>query len=387
METNIWNQIKESLKAEYQKIIDNEVSNFQSIIERLIDSNLPIRDFFMKLNGKNYVNNEYYRDIMRHDLVISENKILKKSISCDSIILKIAQYYAETLEWKLKKSVYQYVAGIEMKSINKEYFNIGPNGIEGRWSFVTDKNETGSYDTKTIIASGPIVRAHYRYISNISGKVSIDNTQRAKALKAVLSEKPKIVFNSKEEKELSKRIKAAEGAVRSAKFTYDRVKKELESLSKESSELTKVQKEFAEEEKYFKKKQAELDEVKAIPIEIIRLELELKADKKRIKEIKDTLNSYSMKKLKDQDRVTYDIKANVLLDELNIFYNKYPDIKKRDVKAEIKELKNLIELRQTVIRYHKNKKDDDFKAIQFIREKEKEIAEYQTKLDQLTSRL
>src|SRR5258708_2087398 len=114
----ILKQIEDSFTEEAQSIIDSEKKRFADYIERIILCGLSVEEFFKRECGISYVNNEYFRDIEKFSMLVIDRKTnkLAKSSKCDFYIDYVINNYIEMLKWKLKSSVYHYLAGVEMES-------------------------------------------------------------------------------------------------------------------------------------------------------------------------------------------------------------------------------------------------------------------------------
>jgi hypothetical protein len=351
----IWKQIEETFTEEAQKIREQENFLYNDYISKVIESCLSVDNYFKRALGeKEYMNDEYYRDISTYKMLIqdknSEEFKLTKSPKCDFYIDQLITNYIERLKWKLQKSVYHYLAGIEMESINKNYFTRYPN-FSGSWSFVTTKGEKGGYETKTIIAEGIKIRAHYRYISHVFGKVDINQTLRAKHLKYLESIKPKAVYVLKEEKEYAKRLDAAERGVLQAKRNieyYEEEKRKAEAKKyTESNDYYEIQ--LERYKKSYEEAIRVLEIIMNTTVEDIAQELELKADKKRIKELKHELSW--MQNNNKLDRYTE--KIDLFANELNTLYIKRPEIKQKEIRTRINYIKREVEYIKNQLEYYK----------------------------------
>jgi len=392
---NIWNQIESSFNEEVSVIRLSETEKFQNIISNILKSGmLLVKDYFVSVYGDDYAKNEFYFDIIKYQMLTVENDILVKSLTCDSIISKIINFYIEMLKWKLEASVYNYLAGIELKQVEKIHFSKSVQGFNGEWHFITTTGEIGRYSTKTIIASGPIMRPHYRYISHIYGKVNLDSTKRVQLLNRLKLKKPKLIIQTRAEKELLTRINSCkskiiwiERDISNSQTQLMSYYHQLQDVNTPISSVNYLKNRIIDHEIHSKTNTLRLNDEKTTLEGLLKLnitdienEFELKKDKKRIKELKDFLNSNTLKRLSTIKDILYQTKLGETLSELNSLYEKYPAIKKRDTNSKINDLKKNIEYKKQSLIYIENNKSESSVKISDLKN---EISELETQLKNL----
>lgn len=380
----IWQLIEESFKDDETRLYKLYTEWFTDRTNAILDSHfLTIKEFLINKYGeRNYGHSDEMAFVYK--LLNDKNGIIKVN-NFDIILEELVQYQIEKNKWKLKYSVFSTLGGVNITNCNKISFKRSVKGFQGTWGFTTAENETAIFETKAVFASGPIKCDHYRYISHIIGNTNIqsDNRLRNEILKALKAENPEEKKKlTPEEKELKKRIESAEAEVRNSKSWHvsclnsiERDKKYLVDLSPEK--LLGVEEGLREEYyndlkiKYTKdvqrndeqlpltlkrvqKAEEELAKIKATDLISIGKELQLKADKKLIKELKEKRDSYSMGKLKLTDINAYNEKLKGYTDQLNVLYEKYPDIKIKETKARVRHFEELI---KWVMIYLKTEKD------------------------------
>ncbi len=360
MKTNqIWVLIEESFKEEEVTLFSKLNNYFLSLIEPMLNSpEKKIKDYLIEKYGiKKYERAE--ENSFAYDLLEEKNGIIKKE-GFDTILNKMIQHQIDLNKWKLKMSVFSTMAGINIESCNKIEFRRGNKGFQGSWGFITVEGEKAIFETKAVFASGPIKCDHFRYLSHIVGKPNIktDNRLRNEILKKLKEENPE---NKKkltpEEKELKKRIEKAEAEIRNSKWDYkncltaiERNKKYLVDLAPEkllgveenkreevynnlkiqyTKDLSYNEKRLTSILEKTQKFEKELEGLKTLDLNEIKKELTLKADKKRIKEIKDTLSGFRLQNLSRNNPEEYQIELKNLNEELESLYKNHPEIKRK----------------------------------------------------------
>lgn len=118
---------------------------------------------FMETNPK-WFKSDFYSLIYQKGFAQSSEVIDKKF---DDYVVQESIDYVEHEKNKLRKSVVKYLAPLEIKTVKKDFIRSSSKGFAGTWSLILTDGTTRLYETRSIIASGPIQRIHMRYISHV----------------------------------------------------------------------------------------------------------------------------------------------------------------------------------------------------------------------------
>lgn len=348
----IWSQIENSFEEEAKEHFDKEVAKYDVITGKVLASGKSVKAYFIDACGeKDFCNNELYRDIIGYGLIVSENGVSKLSPRYKDIVNRVADFLIRTLKWKLKRSVYGYLAGIDIQSFENTYLKRSFNNFSGVWVITDTKGNKGQYKTETIVAEGPIVSAHLRYISHVDSNLASDSVRRASALKLIESKKPKLEVSTKEEKELAKRI---------AKITS-----EIKRFEWLSTNHFKNESQIKSCVKTLEKLKIQEAEIKNTSLETIRLELKFKEDTKNYKDDSEKLSRANFKLeralTKENNKDLVELISNDIKEfetKIAAYYTEYPAVKLKETKARVNFLtKEIKYIKSTLAMTPANKND------------------------------